>query len=85
MRNIILYNYYDFLLQGIYNKLLSIYGYTPEGVYWSSKKSQYIRFEILTSLFKKFSSKSNLRIADIGCGYAELLNFFYQCKMNLRL
>ncbi len=82
MRNIILYNYYDFLLKDTYNRTLKYNGYTPAGVCWSSKKSQYIRFEILTSLFKKFSSKSNLRIADIGCGYAELLNYFYQCKMN---
>ena len=76
MRNIILYNYYDFLLKDIYNRTLKYNGYTPAGVCWNSKKSQYIRFEILTSLFKKFSSKSHLRIADVGCGYAELLNYF---------
>ena len=76
MKKIILYKYYNILLQGIYNNSLKIYGFTPEGVYWNNKDSQYKRFSILTFLLRKFSSNKHLKIADVGCGYAELLNFF---------
>ena len=62
-------------------ELLSIMDIPLQGFVGAVKVTIYT-IEILTSLFKKFSLKSKLRIADIGCGYAELLNYFYQCKMN---
>ncbi len=82
MKNYFLFFFYELLLKNTYNKSIEYNGFTPEGVCWSSKKSQYIRFNVLTSLFKKFSVQKKLKIADIGCGYAELLNYFYQQKIN---
>lgn len=82
MKNIFLFSFYDILLKDTYNKSLEYNGFTPNGVCWSSKKSQYIRFRVLTSLFKKFPIQKKLKIADIGCGCAELLNYFYQQKID---
>ena len=82
MKNILLFSFYDILLKDTYNKSLEYNGFTPSGVCWSSKKSQYIRFRVLTSLFKKFPIQKKFKIADIGCGCAELLNYFYQQKID---
>ena len=82
MKNIFLFSFYDILLKDTYNKSLEYNGFTPSGVCWSSRKSQYIRFRVLTSLFKKFPIQKQLKIADIGCGCAELLNYFYQQKID---
>ena len=73
--------HYNFLLQDTYNRTLKHNGFTPCGVCWNSKKSQYIRFDVLTSLLKKFSFNTRLKIADVGCGYAELLNYFSEHNM----
>ena len=62
----ILFKYYNFLLQDTYNRTLKHNGFTPCGVCWNSKKSQYIRFDVLTSLLKKFSFNTRLKIADVG-------------------
>ena len=78
MKKKILFKYYNFLLQDTYNRTLKHNGFTPCGVCWNSKKSQYIRFDVLTSLLKKFSFNTRLKIADVGCGYAELLNYLIQ-------
>ena len=48
------------------------HGVSAKGVHWNSKKSQYIRFEILTSFLKDIKNSS---IIDIGCGFGEYLNF----------
>ncbi len=82
MKKIILYKYYNILLQETYNNSLKIHGFTPEGVYWNDKNSQYKRFSIITFLLNRFSKYKNLKIADIGCGYAELLNYFILKNMK---
>ncbi len=74
----IIFKYYNILIQSIYNRALKRNGYTPLGVCWNSKVSQYKRFKILTSLLENFSSKKLLKLADIGCGYAELLSYLKQ-------
>ena len=82
MKKKILFKYYNFLLQDTYNKTLRNFGFTPCGVCWNNKKSQYVRFDILTSLLNKFSINARLKIADVGCGYAELLSYFNEKKKN---
>ena len=82
MKKKIIFKYYNFLLQDTYNRTLKNNGFTPGGVCWNNKKSQYIRFDVLTSLLNKFSLNSRLKIADVGCGYAELLNYFNDKKKN---
>ena len=78
MKKKILFKYYNFLLQDTYNRTIKYNGFTPCGVCWNNKKSQYIRFDVLTSLLKKFSFNARLKIADVGCGYAELLNYLIE-------
>ena len=78
MKKKILFKYYNYLLQDTYNRTIKHNGFTPCGVCWNNKKSQYIRFDVLTSLLKKFSFNTRLKIADVGCGYAELLNYLIQ-------
>ena len=73
--------YFNSLLNQTYNKNLKKYGFTPYGLFWTSKKSQYSRFDIIYQLLKK-TIKNNIKIeiADIGCGYASFLNFLNHKK-----
>jgi len=80
MKKIFLYKYYNFLLKDIYNRTLKNNGFTPRGVCWNTKRSQYIRFSVISFLLNRFPINEHLKIADVGCGYAELLNYFNQEK-----
>jgi len=55
------------------------YGISAKGVHWHSKKTQYIRFEILITFLDNIENSS---IIDIGCGFAEILNFFEEKKIK---
>ena len=57
-----------------YNRNLNLNGFTPLGLFLSSKKSQYDRFDTFLFLIMKFKFKHRLRISDIGCGYGSLLH-----------
>jgi SAM-dependent methyltransferase len=61
--------YYD-------TKLLN-YGNNYKGMNWSSKKSQYLRFQELT----KIGPIKNKSIHDVGCGNGELLNYLIKNKI----
>ena len=65
-----------------YNKNLNLNGFTPLGLFWNSKKSQYNRFDTLLFLIMKFKFNYQLRISDIGCGYGSLLAYFREKKVN---
>ncbi len=82
MKRSILYKYYNFLIKDTYNISLKKNGFTPMGVCWRNRKSQYMRFQVLTNLLKRFSNNERIKIADIGCGYAELLNYFIEMKKS---
>lgn len=62
-------NYYD-------SKLLN-FGNNYKGMSWSSKKSQYLRFNELI----KIGSIKNKSIHDVGCGNGELLNYLIKNKI----
>jgi len=72
--------YFNSLLNHTYNQNLKKYGFTPYGLFWVSKKSQYSRFDIIYKLLKENISNNNIEIADIGCGYASFLNFLNHKK-----
>ena len=76
MKNVLYYKYFNFLLKDVYNRTIKHYGFTPSGVCWVNQKSQYKRFNVITSLIKRLSNQKALKIADIGCGYGELFNYF---------
>jgi SAM-dependent methyltransferase len=76
MSKIFLHKYFNFQLKDTYNQTIKKWGFTTSSVCWSSKKSQYIRFRTITNLLKRFSKKPKLKVADIGCGCGELLNYF---------
>ena len=65
-----------------YNKNLNLNGFTPLGLFWNSKKSQYDRFDTLLFLIMKFKFKHQLRISDIGCGYGAFLAYLVEKKVN---
>ena len=65
-----------------YNRNLNLNGFTPLGLFWNSKKSQYNRFDTLLFLIMKFKFKNQLRISDIGCGYGSLLAYLREKKIN---
>ncbi|WP_321313518.1 class I SAM-dependent methyltransferase [Halarcobacter sp.] len=63
-----------------YNSYLK-YGISAKGVHWQSKKSQYIRFEVLTSFLEKIE---NHTLLDLGCGFAEYLNYLEINKITCK-
>ena len=63
-----------------YNRILNKHGNNFKGMNWSSKKSQYIRFEKLL----KISKLENKSIHDLGCGNAELLNVLKIKKIKFK-
>lgn len=65
-----------------YNRNLNLNGFTPLGLFWNSKKSQYDRFDTLLFLIMKFKFKHQLRISDIGCGYGAFLAYLAEKKIN---
>ena len=66
-----------------YNRNLNLNGFTPLGLFWNSKKSQYDRFDTLLFLIMKFKFKNQLSISDIGCGYGSLLAYLREKKINI--
>ncbi len=80
MKQIFLFKYYNLLLQDTYNRTLKKNGFTPLGVCWNNKISQYNRFKVLVKLLSNFSSKSLFKLADVGCGYGEFLTFLNKEK-----
>ena len=63
-----------------YNKILNKHGNNFKGMNWSSKKSQYVRFEKLLNI----SKLENKSIHDLGCGNAEMLKFLKIKKIKFK-
>ena len=63
-----------------YTGAIEEYGLCAQGVHWSSKHSQYKRFEALTHFIKKDLRFNN--IVDVGCGFAE---YYQYLKENQQL
>ena len=82
MLNNFLFRSFNLLLTNIYNRNVKKFGYTPRGLFWNSKDSQFKRFKILTKLIEENTDHKILKIADIGCGYGDLLTYF---KKELRV
>ncbi len=57
-----------------YIKAYEKYGLSAQGVNWNSKKSQDIRFEVITEILGKDIAKS--KIVDAGCGFGELYAYW---------
>jgi SAM-dependent methyltransferase len=58
------------------------YGINAKGVHWNSKESQYTRFKVITDLIK--NDIENSSIIDVGCGFAEYLNYLYENNLVLK-
>jgi len=71
----------NFYLVKVYKRNISRFGYSPLGVFWNSKESQYSRFRFLISLIEEYSNKKKVGIADVGCGYGELFVFLKTRKI----
>ncbi len=57
----------------VYQKNIDKFGFTPSGLFWSSRSSQYKRFKVLLRLIEKFIKNKEPRIADLGCGFGDFL------------
>lgn len=60
------------LVADYYTGKVRQYGLDSKGVDWSSRESQYLRFQKLCEVFE---NNNNFSILDYGCGTGELLNF----------
>ena len=76
MLNNFLFHSFNFLLTNIYNRNVKRFGYTPRGLFWNSKDSQFKRFKIITKLIEENIDQKAIKIADVGCGYGDLLIYF---------
>tara|TARA_Y100000991_G_C21920166_1_gene326157 strand:- start:456 stop:1091 length:636 start_codon:yes stop_codon:yes gene_type:complete len=76
MLNNFLFQFFNFLLTDIYNRNVKKFGYTPRGLFWNSKDSQFKRFKIIAKLIEENINHKTTRIADVGCGYGDLLTYF---------
>lgn len=57
-----------------YTDKIKKHGPNSQGVDWNGKDSQYLRFDILSNIFR---DKSNFSLLDYGCGYGELLSYLH--------
>jgi len=66
----------DFLkeIENYYSDKVVVYGNTPKGVDWNSKKSQYLRFDNLCKILPN-DTNSSFSLLDYGCGYGELVYY----------
>jgi 2-polyprenyl-3-methyl-5-hydroxy-6-metoxy-1,4-benzoquinol methylase len=59
-----------------YKNAIDKYGYTPKGVHWNSKKTQYIRFKAIRRMLPDDISNSSL--IDAGCGFGDFYTWLQQ-------
>ncbi len=65
--------------KNFYQKAYEKYGITAQGVNWSSKESQVVRFGVITEILGKDIAKSE--IVDAGCGFGELCAYWADKKI----
>tara|TARA_B100001113_G_scaffold185146_1_gene151747 strand:+ start:154 stop:780 length:627 start_codon:yes stop_codon:yes gene_type:complete len=63
-----------------YEKKLDFFGNNFKGMNWSSKKSQYLRFEELI----KVADLKNKTVHDVGCGNGEFLKFLIKKNKKIK-
>lgn len=61
-----------------YTSAIDKYGVSPQGLNWSSKEAQELRFEVISKLLPK----EIISIVDAGCGFGD---FYHFMKKNHRL
>jgi SAM-dependent methyltransferase len=61
-----------------YQRAIKKHGITAKGVQWTSKETQYKRFEVLSSLISDINSSS---VVDAGCGFGDL--YLYLSKSTM--
>lgn len=66
-------------VESYYTQKVKDFGPSPKGVDWNTIESQFLRFEILSLLFKK---ESNFTLLDYGCGFGSLCNYLLENKIE---
>jgi len=62
----------DTTIINYYDEKVKEHGAVSRGVDWNGEESQYLRFDVLSNVFKE---KSDFSVLDYGCGYGEFLNY----------
>ena len=62
----------DTTIINYYDEKSKEHGAVSKGVDWNGKESQYLRFDVLSNIFKE---KADFSLLDYGCGYGEFLNY----------
>ena len=58
-----------------YERRLSHYGPTAQGVFWKNKEWQFRRYVILEGIFDNLAQAGGITIHDFGCGYGSLFEY----------
>lgn len=61
-----------------YTKSYKEHGVSAKGVHWDSKRTQELRFQIITEYIKDIKTSS---IIDVGCGFADYLTYLKAKKL----
>lgn len=67
------------IIRNFYSSRHLSIGNKINAVGWSSKKNQYLRFELLTSHIKKYE-----KVLDYGCGFCDMYFFFKKEKKIIK-
>lgn len=65
-------------LERLYDSRVDLYGYDPRSVGWKSTEQQMLRFKKLL----EFTTCRSMSVMDLGCGFADLLDYLDNRKMN---
>jgi len=63
-----------------YTSAINMHGITAKGVNWSSKKSQELRFKIISKMLPKDIDS----LVDAGCGFGDFYNYAQDKKINIK-
>lgn len=68
-----IFKFFNFQINNLYNKNFKKYGESHESVFWNSQFNQFKRYEeILELLIQKEGSDRKIEVSDVGCGYGVL-------------
>lgn len=64
-----------------YKKAYNEHGISAKGLHWTSKQTQYKRFEVITNSLENIHNRTLL---DIGCGFGDYLIYLFENNIKIK-